>query len=301
MDVDAIHSFSGISEELLRSLAGRPIVKSVVRGSAHIRTQAQLLAEERARAGQDMDQPSEWRVAREEREYEMADVIFVLSSFAKNSFEAHGVRPDKIRELHLGSELTRFRANADDIERRCRRIESGEPLRVLTVGNFSYQKGALDLIAIAQTLGDRMKFKVVGKVESNELIIQAGDKIEFIARQPQFSLPSIYREADIFVFPTIQDGYAVVLAQAQAGGLPILATANCAAPEIVSNNENGWVLPIRDPAAFIEKLRWCDSNRKDLARMVRSAFDAFKPRDWSHVATDLIDIYQELVPTVSGS
>src|SRR5207253_302951 len=151
-------------------------------------------------------------------------------------------------------------ANADDIERRCARILAGEPLRILTVGNFSFQKGALDLIEIARRLNKRMKFRVVGSVESKALRAMACDDIEFVPRQPQFSLPSIYKQGDLFLFPTIQDGYAAVVAQAQAAGLPLLATAHCAAPDFVREGVNGWVLPIRNSEAFIDKLEWCDAN-----------------------------------------
>src|SRR5206468_620270 len=113
----------------------------------------------------------------------------------------------------------------------------------------------------------------------------------FVLRQPQLSLPSIYRQSDVFLFPTIEDGYAVVLAQAQAAGLPILATTNCSASDFVRDGENGWILPIRDPAAFIERLEWCDAHRNELARMVWATFDRYQPRDWSNVASDLISIF----------
>ena len=295
IELDAIHSFSGISEELLLSVSHRPVVKSVVRGSAHIRTQARLLEDEGARCGQPMDRPSAWRVAREEREYKIADMIFVLSSFADRSFVAEGVPPSKIRTVPLGSELQRFCASQDDIERRCARIQAGEPLRVLTVGSFSFRKGALDLVEIANSLHGRMKFRMVGDVARNVLDLKTSAKIEFMPRQPQFSLPSIYREADLFLFPTIEDGYAVVLAQAQAAGLPILATPNCAAPDILNEDENGWILPIRNPAAFIERLEWCDSNRGTLARVVRSAYENYRPRDWAQVATELINTYENWI------
>jgi len=245
-----------------------------------------------------MDRPSAWRVAREEREYKIADMIFVLSSFADRSFVAEGVPPSKIRTVPLGSELSRFCASQDDIERRCARIQAGGPLRVLTVGSFSFRKGALDLVEIANSLHGRMKFRMVGDVARNVLDLKTSAKIEFMPRQPQFSLPSIYREADLFLFPTIEDGYAVVLAQAQAAGLPILATPNCAAPDILKENENGWILPIRNPAAFIEKLEWCDSNRGTLARVVRSAYENYRPRDWAQVAAELINTYENWISKV---
>ena len=297
MEIDAIHTFSGVSEELMLALLDRPVVKAVVRGSAHVRTQDRLLEQEEARSGQSMDRPSPWMIAREEREYELADLLFVLSSFAYKSFEREGVPAEKLRLLPLGSEVARFGATLQDIEGRCSRILAGEPLRILTVGSFSLQKGALDLIEIATRLKGRAKFLMVGDIESKTLQLLAGDKIEFLARQPQFSLPEIYRNGDVFLFPTIQDGYAVVLAQAQAAGLPILATPNCGAPDIVEENRNGWILPIRNPGAFIERLEWCDANREALARMVRFTHETFRPRDWSDVATDLIDVYTKALET----
>jgi glycosyltransferase involved in cell wall biosynthesis len=293
LEVNAIHAFSGVSEELMGSVAGRPIVKSLVRGSAHIRTQARLLQEEQARCGHEMDHPSSWRVAREEREYAMADMIFVLSSFAQKSFEAEGVPRHKVRLVPLGSEISRFRATEEDVARRCERIAAGEPLRVLTVGSFSFRKGALDLIDIATELKGRMSFRFVGDVEAEVLRERAKGSVELIPRQPQFSLPAIYNQADLFVFPTVEDGYAVVLAQAQAAGLPILATPHCAAPDILRPNENGWILPIRSPKVFIEQLKWCDENRSALAQVVRSSYNGFQPRDWTHVAKDLIGAYDD--------
>jgi len=293
MDIKAIHAFSGVSEELMMAFLDRPVVKAMVRGSAHIRTQGRLLEEEEARSGQSIDRPSPWIIAREEREYKLADLLFVLSSFAYKSFEGEGAPAEKLRLLPLGSEVARFGATAQDIEARCSRILAGEPLRILTVGSFSLRKGALDLIEVARRLKGRMKFLMVGDIESKRLRLMSGDNIEFLPRQPQSSLPAIYRKGDVFLFPTIEDGYAVVLAQAQAAGLLILATPNCAAPDIVQENTNGWILPIRNPGAFIERLEWCDANREALAHMVRFTHETFRPRDWTDVASDLIDAYMK--------
>ena len=220
-------------------------------------------------------------------------MVFVLSSFAHQSFEAHGVPPEKIRRLPLGSELKRFRATEADIGSRCSRIRAGEPLRILTVGSFSFRKGALDLIEIAKKLNGRMKFRMVGDIEPEAKPLKARSNIEFLSRQPESALHSVYSEADLFLFPTIEDGYAVVLAQAQAAGLPILATPNCAAPDILRENETGWILPLRKPEAFVQKLEWCDNNREALARMVRVTYETYSPRDWAEVAADLINIYEE--------
>jgi glycosyltransferase involved in cell wall biosynthesis len=294
---DVVHSFSGVSEELFQRLSSSCGLKSLVRGSAHIKVQSRLLEEEGIRCGVNMDRASAWMIGREEREYELADVVFVLSSFAHRSFVEQGYPADKLRLLPLGSQLELFRPKPEVIEQRCERILSGNPLRVLTVGSFSYQKGILDLAEIARKGKGRFEFCFVGSVakEAVDASRKAREDIHFVAKQRQQHLPGFYAQADLFLFPTIQDGYAVVLAQAQANGLPILATPNCAAPDIVKEGETGWILPIRNPAEFLQRLQWCDEHRQELAGMVRKMYHDFKPRDWSDVADDFINTCSALL------
>jgi len=299
MELDAIHSFSGVSEELLRAFQCGTPLRSLVRGSAHIRTQARLLSEEEQRCGRRLHRPGSWIVARELREYELADLVIVLSSFAAKSFLDEGFPEEKLRILPLGSDLSRFRPTEELVQERCRRISAGRPLRVLTVGSFSYQKGMYDLVQIVERLHGRLEFRFVGDCppETRKLRSRCCDKIHFVPRQPQLALARQYHEGDVFLFPTIQDGYAVVLAQALAAGLPVLTTTNCAGPDLIREGQTGWVLPIRNSDAFIERLIWCHAHREYLARMVCNAFAKFQPPDWAQVAGDLMAIYDEIIPT----
>jgi glycosyltransferase involved in cell wall biosynthesis len=294
-DFDAIHCFSGVAEEALRAFGKARVLRSLVRGSAHICVQARLLKEERQRCGQTLDQPSGWMIQRELREYRLASFVIVLSSFAKRSFLAQGFPEERLRVLPLGSDLKRFRPAHSVIQERCHHILAGEPLRVLTVGSFTYQKGMLDLAEIARRLSPRIQFRFVGDIpqETQELWRACRDHIKFSPRQPQFLLPRQYEESDLFVFPTIQDGYAAVLAQAHASGLPILTTTNSAGPDLIREGATGWVLPVRNADGFVDRLVWCDEHREALATMLRRAALEFRSRDWSDVANDLEQIYRD--------
>jgi glycosyltransferase involved in cell wall biosynthesis len=291
IDFDVIDVFSGIAEEIFAS-SNQNKLKIMGRGSAHIRVQQQILVEEEQRSGVVGDRVSEWIVDREEREIQLADLTIVLSSFAAKSFIEQGVDPNKIKILPLGAQLKLFTPPIATIEDRCRRILSGEPLRVLMVGTFSPRKGIIDFIKIADAAHHYCKFRFVGAVvkEVESLVAESSGLIEFIPRQPQFDLPAMYAWGDIFIFTTLEDGYAIVLSQAQAGGLPILATTNSAAPDLVTENETGWILPIRDPDAFIERLQWCHEHRQELAAMVWKVYQEFQPRDWADVAKDFTKI-----------
>jgi glycosyltransferase involved in cell wall biosynthesis len=291
---DCIKLFSGIAEETLRA-PRTARCRMVVRGSSHIRTQSRLLNEEAARSQRRIDRPAPWMVARETREYQLADHILTLSSFARDTFVAEGVAADRVLTLPLGVDLGQFRPSPEVVEQRCRRIRAGLPLRVLTVGTLSFRKGLLDYARIVRALsGQGFEFRFVGDIppEARSVLPELAGKVELVPRQPQADLPKSYAWADLFLFPTIEDGYGVVLSQANAGAVPLLCTSHCSGSDLVKDGRNGWVLPIREPELFIRRLQWCASRRDELAAMVNQIDERFVPRDWDHVAADFERLYE---------
>jgi glycosyltransferase involved in cell wall biosynthesis len=285
---DVIHTWTGVAEEIDSDPALLDSVRFVMRGSAHIRAQADLLTEEQHRTGCPVDQPSEWMIAREQREYDLADHVMVLSTFAYKSFLDHGIPKSKLLLLPLGTQTSAFRPGMDVMDARRSRILSGARLRVLYVGGISWRKGLFDLREILRSAAGSFDFRFVGPVwpEAREAVSTLGSLAEFVSKKPQSELPAEYAWGDVFIFPTIEDGYAVVLAQASAAALPILTTTNCCGPDLIREGETGWVLPIRSPEAFLERLQWCDTHRRELADMITASYEQFQTRDWSDVAAD---------------
>ncbi len=276
---DVVHSWSGIAEEVLRARTRSQGLNLIMRGSAHIRTQADILLEEEQRTGHPLDRPSPWMVAREEREYQLADRIVTLSQFAYRSFIDQGISSHKLRLLPLGVNIAAFRPPPEVIEARCRRLLAGDPLRVLYVGAISFQKGMWDLrTLLAYPASRRFCVRLLGPQtpEVRPIIADLVAGAEWIPRQPQATLPHWYAWGDVFVFPSLQDGFAAVLRQAHASGLPIVATTNCGGPEVVCEGETGWIVPIRRPQVILERLQWCDTHRQELADMVRGLYTQMK-------------------------
>jgi glycosyltransferase involved in cell wall biosynthesis len=152
----------------------------------------------------------------------------------------------------------------------------------------SFRKGLYDFAKISAALDGRMRFRLIGSVreEAKDIVSKLPASVEMMPHQPQSSLPRAYAEADLFLLPTIEDGYPVVLMQAYANSVPLLTTTNCSGPDIIHEGQTGWVLPVRSPEKFIERLLWCDTHREELVRMVREIAGRFQPRDWSDVAGD---------------
>ena len=290
-DADLVYIFSGIAEEALRGLRSAvPRSKLwLVRGSSHIRTQYTLLHEEEIRVGTPIDKPSAWSMAREEREYAMASHIVTLSKFSHATFRARPALADKAVLLVSAVDASRFRPDPTIAAERCRRIRQGGPLRVLNVGAFSYRKGAHDLAEAAARLAGRMQFRFVGDLpgETSALQRRVAGVIDLQPRVPEFELVQHYAWADIFVFPTIEDGFPAVVAQAQASGLVVITTPNGSGPDLITEAATGWILPIRNSALLIEKLQFCDDNRGTLADMTAQTYDSYAPRDWAAMAQEL--------------
>jgi glycosyltransferase involved in cell wall biosynthesis len=286
---DVVHLWSGVAEESLNVLDKVGTLRLVVRGSAHIRAQHRLLKEEELRTGTPQDKPSSWIISREEREYRLADGIVVISSFAYRTFLEEGVPSEKVNLLVAGVREGPFRPPSDVVEARIKRITSGGRLRVLFVGALSFRKGLWDLEKVARTLAnEEFDFQFVGPItpEATKLVAKLKPYATFTGKQPQEGLAHKYAWADVFVFPTIEDGYPQVLAQASASALPILTTTNCSGPDLVREGENGWVVPIRRADLLLRRLRWCGKHRRELAAMVKRIYESYRPRSWDDVAKD---------------
>ena len=295
----AVHVFSGVALELFEKLRtfSNPVVRLLMRGSEHIVDQYLDLEEEGRRAGTPIEKPSPWMVRRELMEYAMADHIITLSNFARKTFLNRGFSSAKINLLPLATNVSQFRPTEEIHRARQARIRSGARLQILCTGTASLQKGILDFVAVARKLKGRMSFRWIGNVAKDAVaIVNANsDVIEFIPRVPETELPGFYHQADGYMFPTIQDGFAVVLAQAKAACLPTVASEHSAAPDLIEHGVTGWNLPFRRPDLFEEKLASWDANRESMSRMTENLWRTVDMRDWSHVAEDFISIVKEAV------
>lgn len=261
-----------------------------MRGSSHIRTQVRILEEEERRTGIRIDRPSAWMLAREEREYALAPRICVLSRFAHQSFIQEGVSAEKLALIPLAVPLEAFSPASEVVERRRQRILSGGPLRVLYVGALSLRKGLWDMTDILRrSPKGRFRFRLVGTVtpEARGVVKTLRALAEVVPHQPQDRLKDQYAWGDLFLFPTLEDGFGLVLAQACASALPILTTTNCSGPDLIVEGKTGWTLPIRSPEQFMDRLIWADRHRQELASMVEELSCKYpRHRTWADVARD---------------
>ncbi len=286
-NADAVLCFSGVAEEVFSAMGDVDGPKKIlIRASTHIVEQHRLLREEEARWEEPIDKPSPWMLDREQREYAMADRIALLSSFAYDSCLRQGIDGRKLGKTLLAGEVSRFKPTERAVAERRARILGRQPLRVLMVGSLTPRKGARDFVELAGLCVGRAEFRFVGDIpkSARALVQRMGGHVELVNRVPEHELPSCYRWADMFVFPTIEDGYPVVVAQALTAGLPVICTGNCAGPDVITHGENGWLVPVRSAAAMAEIVNASDQNRPMLAAIADNNARNAYARTWDDVA-----------------
>ena len=192
-----------------------------------------------------------------------------------------GVRPDNIRLVPNWADTKRF-SGLDKTESRKKIGVDSDRKIVLFVHQLSRSKGAHHIPRIAQKVKQRIPdvmFLVVGgpgtandvshflrdKIAENGL----ADVIRLEGRVPNKDIQSYFSAADLFIMPSDEEGFGIVLLEAMASGLPFVATdGGGPVMDVVSSGQGKFVVPAGDIEAFSQKtihLLTSESERKALA------------------------------------
>jgi glycosyltransferase involved in cell wall biosynthesis len=223
------------------------------------------------------------RYERRCREVALADVIITNSSLTARSHIAAGADPAKVFAVPLAAPPS-IHADVEDAKAR------GRPLTALWAGTFSLRKGAHYLIEAWRLLGagDQARLEVYGQLDVPRRLSSALPKtVTLHGSVPKPILFASYRSADVLVFPTLSDGFGLVVAEAMAHGLPVITTSQAGSADLVTP-DNGLIVPAADPRALADALQWCLDNRKRLQAMRSHALETARRRQWSDYRRDLI-------------
>ncbi|EME69131.1 glycosyltransferase [Paramagnetospirillum caucaseum] len=248
-ECDLLAGWSGASLEAMEEAGRRGIKVVIERGSTHMDHQSEVLAEAYARWGLEWRETDPELAAREREEYARADMIALGSRHAADSFLARGFSPDRLLVNPYGVDLERFRSAAG-------RERSGKP-RILFVGSVGVRKGVPELLTAFARLGGSAELHLIGPVEPgfrSLLDRLASPGVVVRGALPGSALPAEYSFADLFCLPSVEEGFGMVILQAMASGLPVIATTATGLPDADPQGRAGWALPPGDVEALADAL-----------------------------------------------
>ena len=116
---------------------------------------------------------------------------------------------------------------------------------VLAVGQFIHRKGFDVLLKASKNFNSGVGFYFIGGEPTEEYLKYKANNVHFIGFKKKADLKEYYLAGDIFVLPTREDIWGLVINEAMANGLPIITTDKCIAGlELVENGKNGYIVPV---------------------------------------------------------
>lgn len=268
----ALLSYSYFAYDAFRAYAGPGILFQV---HPHPLTIRRILSEELA-AHPDCaaSLQQEWELALPEEDFRhlvaepaLAARFLCASSFTRSSLIEHGAKASSIRVVPYGVDLNKFQPDPS------RRAAPGTKLRLLFVGRINQRKGVKYLLEALRLLrSDQVELTICGRVvDGLELFRPFADRVTIRPSVSFAELQAAYQAADLFVFPSVAEGFAQVLLEALASGLPILSTTHTAAPDLIEDGQEGFIVEPRRPDQVAEKIEWAATHRAELAAMGQRA------------------------------
>jgi glycosyltransferase involved in cell wall biosynthesis len=225
---------------------------------------------------------------RANREIQQADLVVCASTYVRDSMIYNGVSESKLTVNPFGADLSVF-------------VPRGHPPQIprfLFVGGLTLRKGLQYLIpAFEQVKKQRPDAELIlcGQLNHSdfaELYLRWKHLFTHIRSIAHNDLAKLMQSCTAFVFPSVEEGFARVIAEAMAGGLPIIATHNSGATTVVEHGKQGIIVPTCSSQAvtaamlnMIEQPELCDAMGK--AAAARMAQDG----SWADYAGRLIKAY----------
>jgi colanic acid/amylovoran biosynthesis glycosyltransferase len=238
------------------------------------------------------------------RLFDVAGAVTVNSDYSRERLEQLGCPTEKLHKLPMGVDLTHFPFVA-------RALEDGKDVRVLTVGRLVEKKGieyAIRAVAQARDGTTGLRYDIIGNGplrDSLERLISeldVHDIVKLHGAQDGTYIQRMMRQSHIFVLPSVtaangdQEGQGLVLQEAQASGLPVIATDHNGFRESIVPGTSGFIVPERDVGCLTEHLRflaahpdiWPEIGRAG-RRHVEEHYDA------QVLSRKLADLYRQVI------
>ena len=221
-----------------------------------------------------------------------ADAVIAVSEENRvDVVEQYGVPEERMRVIPNGIRPERFHQARP------------EGPTVLFVGRLHQRKGVDVLLRAMPRVLERVpeaRLLVAGSGEREAQLralhgeLDLGDAVEFLGFVPDEDLPDLYASATVFTMPSLYEGFGIVMIEALASSVPVVAFATGGAPEVIEDGVNGH---LADPDTLADRLADVLEDPARAAAMGRRGRELVEERySWRAVARRTRSVYEEVVP-----
>ena len=231
---------------------------------------------------------SAFKLARKDAELDKADVVIVASQFVRQTLVNHRACSVPIHVVPYGAPPPTIQPL---------RAPGSGPLRVLFVGSLGQRKGLSYLLEAVAQLAGAVTLTLIGRPTSTSCapLTAALERHTAIPSLPHGAILQQMLQHDVLVFPSLFEGFGLVLTEALSQGLPVIATPHTAGPELIRDGVEGFIVPIRDSAAIAQRLAELAADRDRLAGMRLACLRRAAVISWSTYQAALVEAVAPLL------
>lgn len=216
-----------------------------------------------------------------DREMALADDLIVLSSFQMRTFADEGIPPSRLHLLPLGVDVGLFRPTSSTRD---------ATFTIGFVGQVTQRKGISYLVSAFEALRPQgMRLMVVGRpVGPRRPWLREG--VEHHSVVARSALPELYAQMDVFVLPSLIEGFGLTALEAMACGIPVIVSENTFGGDIVIDGHNGYVVPIRDVDAIVDRVQRLANDESLRSTMGMNARTTAEQYSWEAFGRRLVSL-----------
>ena len=257
------HFFTGyaFANEAMRRVKQNGGIAFLDAWTSHPEEHWNLVAAEQQRWGSRFPPASRYYQDRTVESVAAADYITTASTFVRQSFLKRGFDPQRLLFCPYPVDLEMYRPAPE-------RRPASRSLTILHTGGLSLRKGAPYLFEAFRLIRKEVPNAVLRvkrhvRNDVKHLLPRYADlPVEWLGYVDLAAHVRRYQTSDLLLFPSVEDGFAFVVAEALACGLPVITTPNTGASDLVRPGENGEVVPVGDaPALAQAALKWWERIR----------------------------------------
>ncbi|OGI16475.1 MAG: hypothetical protein A3J63_01335 [Candidatus Moranbacteria bacterium RIFCSPHIGHO2_02_FULL_40_12b] len=175
--------------------------------------------------------------------------------------------------------------------------------KIICVSRITARKGIKYLIEAVSKLvanSSDVKLEIIGegdeKVNLENLVkeLQLEKFVTFLGLVDHKKLPELYRQADIFVLPSLNEGMSNTILEAIASGLPIIATDTGGTKELVREGENGYIVQMKNSDDIAEKIKLLINGKNLRENMSQKSREIAEQMSWKKSAKQYFDFYKSI-------
>lgn len=216
------------------------------------------------------------RTERRRQEWELADLVIANSTFTAESWKSAGWAKRSVAVVPYGAPPPLLEVVTPPTD---------GPLRLLWAGTFSIRKGAHLLLEALHALAlppEKLVVEVYGAQGLSEALLKhAPSALRFCGSVPRPELLEHMARAHALIFPTLCDGFGLVVNEALSRGLPVITTRRAGAADLIRPGENGYLIEPGSSEPIAIAIESCLANREVLVAMRTSALASAAAWQWS--------------------